>query len=174
MVDLLIKYRADVNSRSDAGHTPYDEAMYWSVKKPDAETGQCSREYKETINLLQEHGGLPNDVRSYEKLARSRARLDEKAKRKSASSSSADSGWRRVFDKTSGSMYYANINTGESQWDEPHSLAQQLLSSIAADNPHLALLSLERAAGGTCKSGVPVDLDQYIAAERCAECRGKK
>ena len=80
MVDLLIKHGADVNSPSNAGETPMDEAVYWAVMT--AEKCQCRREYYQTVDLLLEHGGMHSDVTSYLKLVELRARLDKKAKQK--------------------------------------------------------------------------------------------
>lgn len=113
LVDLLIKHGADVNSQSDAGEMPMDEAVYW------AEKCQCSREYFQTIDLLLEHGGMHSNVTRYLKYVQSRARLDKKAEQTSTASSSADCGWRRSFDHASGRVYYVNIWTGKSQWEEP-------------------------------------------------------
>ena len=119
MIDLLIMHRADVNAHSNDGETPMDEAVYWALKKLDSETRQCSRDYLQTVDLILDHGGMHSDVTRYLELVQLRSKLDKKEKQNSAARASTDSGWRKSFDHVSGSVYYGNIWTGESQWHKP-------------------------------------------------------
>ena len=89
LIDLLIRAKAAINHRSNSGCTPMDEAMYWAVKDRD-EQNRCRSRFKASMSLLEEHGGMPSDVEAYHKLGEQKAKLDEKAKQKCASSSAFD------------------------------------------------------------------------------------